>query len=142
MDLEQLRYPVGKQNLKEDNFEKQELNAWINTIEAFPQRIKQITKDLSAEQLQWKYRPEGWNIQQLVHHCADSHMNAFVRVKRALTEDTPLVGPYQEALWAEQADVADIAMTIKGQSDNIKWEQCFRFMIGIADITLLTLSKR
>jgi DinB superfamily len=82
-----------------------DLKTWISVIENFPNRIKSLTKNLSVEELNWVYRPEGWSIKQVVHHCADSHMNSLIRFKLALTEDLPIIKPYEEAFWAILADV-------------------------------------
>ena len=54
--------------------------------------------------MNWKYRPDGWSIKQVVHHCADSHMNSFIRFKLALTEERPKIKPYFEGKWAELPD--------------------------------------
>jgi hypothetical protein len=103
IQLEKLKYPIGK-------FQKPEIFTKISRAEScevianFPAQIKAAVKALSEAQLQTQYRPEGWKISQVVHHCADSHMNAFIRFKLALTEQKPTVKAYEEQLWAEQAD--------------------------------------
>lgn len=66
----------------------------------FPAQVQQAIAGLQEQELQWIYRPEGWNIRQVVHHCADSHANAYIRFKLALTEDRPTVKPYMEDRWA------------------------------------------
>lgn len=101
--LEKLKYPTGKCP-KIDTVSESELATWIETIETFPYKIKTLTSDLTVEELNWIYRPKGWNIKQVVHHCADSHMNSLIRFKLALTEDVPTIKPYEEALWAELTD--------------------------------------
>lgn len=101
--MEELKYPVG-QYKKPDTFTKEILSTAISVIEDFPKKIKQETENLSDEQLDTPYRPEGWTVRQVVHHCADSHMNAFIRLKLALSEDTPTIKPYTEGLWAEMDD--------------------------------------
>ncbi len=100
---EKLKFPIGKCP-KIDDVSENELKTWINTIENFPSKIKALTSTLSVEELNWIYRPKGWCIKQVVHHCADSHINSFIRFKLALTEDVPTIKPYEEALWAELAD--------------------------------------
>ena len=107
--LEKLKFPIGK-FLRPDPISKNDLETWITTIENFPSKIKTLTSTLSVEELNWRYRPKGWNIKQVVHHCADSHINSFIRFKLALTEDVPTIKPYEEGLWAELAD---------GKSDDI-----------------------
>lgn len=101
--LEKLKFPVGKCP-KIDDVSQNDLATWITTIENFPSKIKTLTSTLSVEELNWMYRPKGWCIKQVVHHCADSHMNSLIRFKLALTEDVPTIKPYEEQLWAELAD--------------------------------------
>ncbi|MCB9248004.1 MAG: putative metal-dependent hydrolase [Ignavibacteriales bacterium] len=101
-----LRYPIGK-------FEKPTLitpkifSEWIKTIELFPAMITKEVESLSEKELTLRYRENGWNIRQIVHHCADSHMNSFIRFKLALTEDNPTIKPYFEDRWAELNDVVE-----------------------------------
>jgi len=109
LDIEKLKFPTGKFQ-KPDSISDNDLKTWIATIENFPTKIKALTSTLSLEELNWVYRPEGWSIKQVAHHCADSHINSFVRFKLALTEDIPTIKPYEEALWAELVD---------GNSDDI-----------------------
>lgn len=103
LNLEKLKFPIGKCP-KTDDASANDVTTWIETIEKFPSKIKTLTSNLSDEQLNWIYRPDGWNIKQVVHHCADSHMNSFIRFKLALTEDVPTIKPYEEQLWAELVD--------------------------------------
>lgn len=103
IDIESLRYPVGKLKVPKDVL-KEQISEWINTIELFPSKVREITENLSDEELDWKYRPDGWTIRQVVHHVADSHMNSIIRFKLALTEDVPAIKPYHEDKWAELAD--------------------------------------
>jgi hypothetical protein len=102
-NLEKLRFPIGEFQ-KPDSISENDLETWIATIENFPSKIKTITQILSVEELNWIYRPKGWSIKQVVHHCADSHMNSLIRFKLALTEEVPTIKPYEEQLWAELAD--------------------------------------
>ena len=105
-ELYKLRFPIGEFQ-KPDTISSEIINSWINDIERFPSEIEKTTKDLSKEQLNWKYRPDGWNIKQVVHHCADSHMNSIIRFKLALTEDSPTIRPYYEDRWATLIDSTD-----------------------------------
>jgi len=101
-----LQFPIGEMpSIKEPTTDQ--LNEWIQNIEQFPSLLKNITKGLTPEQLKWKYRPNGWMIKQVVHHCADSHMNSYIRFKLALTEETPKIRPYFEDKWAELFDSLD-----------------------------------
>jgi len=103
LDLEKLRFPVGHFE-KPALFTKEIISEFIATIAAFPEKIKAEVSLLNEEQLNTPYRNEGWTIRQVVHHCADSHMNSIIRFKLALTEDSPIIKPYFENLWANLAD--------------------------------------
>jgi len=76
----------------------------IRGIAALPANLRAAVDGLDDAQLDTSYRAGGWTVRQLVHHVADSHMNAYVRVRLALTEDWPTIKPYDEARWAELAD--------------------------------------
>ena len=101
-----LKYPIGQ--FQEPAVISEELiDKWIQNIKDFPTLLIQEVNDLNEEILQKTYRPNGWTIKQVVHHCADSHMNSFIRFKLALTEENPTIKPYQENLWAELPDVLE-----------------------------------
>ena len=102
-DLEQLKYPIGRYQ-KPGDFSKKNRAEWIKIIEELPDKLRQATNGLSQEQLDTQYRQEGWTIRQTVHHFADSHTNAFIRFKLALTEDKPTIKPYLEDKWARLSD--------------------------------------
>jgi len=106
MELEQLKYPVGNFRFPEE-FGEGDIEAWIGEIEDFPNKLRMEVGGLTPEQFNWKYRPDGWNILQVVHHCADSHMNAFIRFKLTLTENSPEIKSYKENLWAELSDTLE-----------------------------------
>jgi hypothetical protein len=103
MTLEQFKYPIGKFENPE-TITEEILAAWISAIAAFPHRLKNEVNGLNQEQLDTPYRPEGWTIRQLIHHCADSHINSYTRFKLTLTEDRPTIKPYWEDRWAELID--------------------------------------
>lgn len=105
-DLEQLRFPIGKFE-KPAVISRENLAEWVTDIEAFPWRLNAMIEPLDQASLNWQYRKEGWTIQQVVHHCADSHMNALIRFKLALTEDMPTIKPYLQDRWAEMSDVKE-----------------------------------
>lgn len=106
MNIEQLKFPIGKFEIQEE-ITSEVLHDWIYTIQGFHNEVSKIVENLTFEELNLKYRPNGWNIKQVVHHCADSHCNAFIRFKLALTEENPTIKPYEEALWAELIDGID-----------------------------------
>lgn len=100
-----LKYPIGlcvtKKELSGD-----ERTALIGEIRSLPSKLRQAVSGWSKEQLDTPYRPGGWTVRQVVHHVGDSHMNSLIRLKLALTEDNPVIKPYEEQLWAELADSA------------------------------------
>jgi uncharacterized damage-inducible protein DinB len=102
-EMEALRYPVGRY-VKPETVSAEALASYVETIAAFPAKMRAATQGLSDEQLDTRYRPEGWTLRQVVNHCADSHINSFVRFKLTLTEELPTIKPYREELWAELAD--------------------------------------
>lgn len=107
MSVEQLKYPIGKFE-KPTTITKDILKKWISDISLFPTRLKNEVKHLTNEQLDTQYRSDGWTIRQVVHHCADSHMNSLTRLKLALTEDQPTIKLYFEELWAELLDTKNM----------------------------------
>jgi len=104
--MKKLQFPIGVFE-KPQVIEKSHIKSWIQEIALFPARLSQQTEKLSAEQLNWQYRPDGWTIQQVVHHCADSHINSFTRFKLSLTENLPIIKPYLEDKWAELPDTIE-----------------------------------
>jgi uncharacterized damage-inducible protein DinB len=101
--LEELRFPIGKYT-KPVEITRQILNVYIKDIANFPVTLKKEVENLSDNQLDTPYRPDGWTVRQVVNHCADSHMNSLTRFKLTLTEDNPIIKPYFEERWAELAD--------------------------------------
>jgi hypothetical protein len=97
------RYPIGKFNWKRSLTDAERVQL-IDTIAAFPAKLRAAVHGLSAQQLETPYREGGWTVRQVVHHLADSHVNAYVRAKLALTEDVPTIKPYAEAAWAALPD--------------------------------------
>ena len=97
---ENLQYPIGR-FLKPPEINAGMRESLINALAAAPAELRAAVRGLKDLQLDTPYRPGGWTIRQVVHHLPDSHMNAYVRFKLALTEEEPTVRPYDEALWAE-----------------------------------------
>lgn len=100
------RYPIGKFEYKGPNTEQQRTKL-IAEIEEAPARMRAAVAGLSPQQLDTPYRDDGWTVRQVVHHVPDSHMNAFIRFKLALTEEEPTIKPYNEVEWAKLDDVCD-----------------------------------
>ena len=109
MNIEALKYPIGKPKFPA-LIESAHIKAWIHDIKQFPFRVIKEVTPLTDNELRYKYRPDGWTIQQVVGHCVDSHMNSVIRFKLALTEDTPTIRPYEEAQWAELSDTINFGI--------------------------------
>ncbi|WP_405572787.1 YfiT family bacillithiol transferase [Winogradskyella sp. Asnod2-B02-A] len=105
-ELYQLKFPIGE-FITPKNITTELLKDWIISIEKFPQSLISITQNLNEKELNYQYRPNGWTIKQVVHHCADSHINSLLRFKLALTEDTPMIKPYFEDRFAELKDYSE-----------------------------------
>jgi len=103
MNLEELKYPVGK-FIKSESISKEVFDSAIFEIENFSNLVKAEIQNLDEQDLKLRYRPDSWTITQVVHHCADSHINSYMRFKLALTENVPTIKPYEESLWAELPD--------------------------------------
>ncbi len=99
-----LRYPIGPFKFDGQPSEQQ-IKQFISDIEQAPSRLRAALDGLSEPQLETPYRPGGWTVRQVAHHLPESHMNGYVRMKLALTEENPTIKPYDEARWAETPDV-------------------------------------
>src|SRR5579862_1498446 len=98
-----LRYPIGKFHFDGPSTEEQK-HKLVDEIAQAPAKLSAAVKGLSPQQLDTPYRPEGWTVRQVVHHVPDSHLNAYIRTKLALTESEPMIKPYKEDLWAKLED--------------------------------------
>ena len=102
-----LRYPIGDFEWTQPDSEEQSAKDRVQYIEVLaklPVQMRTAVQGLSPEQLDTPYRPEGWTVRQVVHHVPESHMNAYIRFKLALTEDQPQIKLYKEAAWAKLPD--------------------------------------
>lgn len=103
MDIEQLKYPIGKFK-RPDIITPAHINEWIEDIEIFPGMLRKTVHGMTEAELATPYREGGWTVRQVVHHLPDSHMNAYTRFKLTITEDRPKIKPYLENEWAELED--------------------------------------
>lgn len=101
--LHELKYPIGE-FVPPKEYPLVVISKWIQHIQLFPERLRLAVNNLTDEQLDTPYRTDGWTIRQVVHHCADSHMNCLTRFKLTLTEEKPTIRPYFEDRWAELPD--------------------------------------
>jgi uncharacterized damage-inducible protein DinB len=99
------RYPTGKLSLDPDVTDDKR-RRWIDSIRTTPAKLRAAATDLTEAQLNTPYRDGGWTLRQVIHHVPESHANAFVRFKLALTEESPTIKPYNEDAWAKLPDVA------------------------------------
>ena len=106
-----LRYPIGKFTYQTPLTEAQKQKD-LDAIEQAPANLRSAVKDLSDQQLDTPYRPEGWTVRQVTHHVPDSHLNAYIRTKLALTEDEPTIKPYAEDRWALLADTQNTPVEV------------------------------
>jgi hypothetical protein len=105
--LDNIRFPIGPfEPIVNPTLE--ERVHFINQIPELIKILRNMVTNVEPDRLHIPYRPNGWTIQQIVHHLADNDMNAYIRFKRALTEDEPLSGSYREDLWAELNDYRDV----------------------------------
>jgi hypothetical protein len=127
MSDEHLRYPVGRFSPK-DSYSMDEIHQHIARIAELPNDVRGITITLSMEQLATPYRPGGWTALQVIHHLADSHLNAFIRTKWALTENTPMIKAYDEKAWAETPETSlDAMLSLELLSAlHLKWTALLR----------------
>jgi uncharacterized damage-inducible protein DinB len=104
------RYPIGK--YEPQPFSIEQKIEWLADIKFLPLHLEAALLNLDEPQLHTPYREGGWTVHQLVHHVADSHLNAYVRFKLGLTEDNPTIKPYDENKWAELPDVQKLPVNI------------------------------
>ena len=105
------RYPIGKFHFEDSSNEAQRAEL-ISQIEQTPRALRAAVNGLSPAQLETPYREGGWTVRQVIHHVPESHMNAYIRFKLALTEDEPTIKPYMEDRWANTREVANTPLEI------------------------------
>ena len=132
--METLRFPIGR--FEEDpQPSRGKHKGWIDQIGRVPGELRALVQDLSERQLDTPYRPDGWTVRQVVHHLADSHLNAYVRTKLALTEEEPTIKPYDQASWAELPDAStapiESSMSLL-EALHARWVSALRAMDGEA----------
>jgi uncharacterized damage-inducible protein DinB len=103
MDIEHLKYPIGKYQ-PPSPISQSHISQWIEEIAAFPPQLRATVQGMTEAQLSTAYREGGWTVRQVLHHVPDSHMNAYIRFKWTLTEETPTIKAYFEDRWAKLED--------------------------------------
>lgn len=131
------RFPIGTFQRPAGPLDDRVRGALISDIERLPAEMRAAVEGMTDAELDTPYRPEGWTVRQVVHHVADSHMNAYVRFKLAATEDAPTVKPYEEARWAELPEArtapVDISLDLI-EALHRRWTLCLRHL-SAAELT-------
>ena len=124
------RYPIGPFQ-RRDSLSDAERHAMLDDIAVTPARMRAAVAGLSDEQLNTPYREGGWTVRQVVHHVPDSHLNAYCRLKLALTEEQPVIRPYDESTWAQLEDSRltpiEVSLTLV-ESLHARWMTLLRSM--------------
>lgn len=108
--MEELKYPVGKYT--EQPFSSSQLKEWLLDIKTLPQQIEYAITNLDQHQMDTPYREGGWTVKEVVHHVADSHMNAYIRFKLGLTEEKATIRPYDQDAWVKLSDTQNLPVNI------------------------------
>ncbi|MBK9337370.1 MAG: putative metal-dependent hydrolase [Lewinellaceae bacterium] len=130
--LDKLRYPIGNFEYGK-SYSLPQTRQNIKTIARFPKDLKKLVKKMPRETVDTTYRPGGWTVRQVVHHLADSHMNAYVRMKLAVTEPAPIIKPYEENLWAETNDAKQGSIKNSLQLLNALHKRWVNFLETLSD---------
>lgn len=127
MNEDALRYPVGKFT-PQDTYSHSDMDECIQRIASFALQVEALISNFSDKQFDTVYREGGWTARQVIHHLADSHMNAYIRFKWTLTEDTPTIKAYNEKLWAETPEVkSDPHLSLELlKALHVKWAMLLR----------------
>lgn len=104
------RYPIGQ--YIPENYSEELKDQWLADIKFLPNAIENAVQNLDEQQLHTPYREGGWTVHQVVHHVADSHLNAYLRFKQASAEENPTIKPYDENVWSNFADVKYLPVNV------------------------------
>ena len=130
--MENLKYPVGRFKAPNE-INSDDINTWIQIIADFPSLVAIEVAELTYDDLEATYREGGWNIRQIVHHVVDSHMNSYIRFKLALTEDNPIIKPYDEAAWADLPDTYETPLEVTLQLLSALHEQWIVLLYALTE---------
>ncbi len=108
--MQNLQYPIGQ--YKPQPFSEKQKREWLQDIQFLPTLVESAIENMDAPMLETPYRPDGWNVRQIVHHIADSHINSYCRFKLGMTEENPTIKAYNEVAWALTNDVVEVPINI------------------------------
>jgi hypothetical protein len=108
--MENLQYPIGQ--YEPQPFSEKQKKEWLQDIQFLPGLVEMAIENMDAKMLETPYREGSWDIKQVVHHIADSHINSYVRFKLGVTENNPTIKAYDEVQWADMKDVKDVPINI------------------------------
>ena len=125
--MDELKYPIGK-FISKDSYSSEEISANISRIASLPSQLSSAVAGFTEKKFDTPYRDEGWTVRQLIHHIADSHLNAYIRIKWTLTEDSPIIKAYNEKMWATTLEVScDPQISIKLiEAHHAKWVELLK----------------
>lgn len=127
---EELKYPIG--HFEPKPYSEQQKEKWLADIKFLPNELELAIENLDEHQLNTPYREGGWRVKQLVHHVADSHINAYTRFKLGLTENNPTIKPYEEGDWANLKDIDAVPINV---SITLLFALHQRWLATIKDLT-------
>ncbi len=133
-----MQYPIGK--FIPQPYSAKQFQEWITDIRFLPQLLENAVLNLDEAQLHTPYREGGWTVHQVVHHVADSHMNALIRFKLALTENQPTIKPYDEEAWAKLPDVDALPVNVSLTLLHALHSRWYALVKGLDEATLLNRS--
>jgi hypothetical protein len=127
--MEHLKYPIGKYEAQP--FSEKQKREWLQDIQFLPGLVETAIENMDYVAINTPYREGGWNSAQVVHHLADSHMNAYIRTKLAMTENNPTIKPYDEVEWALLKDVTEVPINISITLLYALHTRWYSFLLGL-----------
>jgi hypothetical protein len=129
--MNDLQYPIG--TFIPQPFSTLQKRKWLQDFQFLPGLVEQAIENMDAAMLETPYRPNGWNIKQVVHHIADSHINCYCRFKLAYTEEKSAIRPYDEVAWANTTDVAEVPINISITLLYALHTRLYHFLLKLTD---------
>ncbi len=128
--IEKLKYPTGKWK-PQSTYTQEEIAGYLDKLDAFPKELLELLKRIPDSDYDNTYREGGWNIRQIVHHVLDSHMNSYMRFKLTLTENTPIIKPYEQDDWVNTPDAEDRNLIGIAELINVLHQRILKLLGGL-----------